>query len=182
MRTHRSISSQHSPPRPNDFGRIYTHYHKKVYEYFFYHTSRDIELAEDLTEETFTRALTHFAQFKNIGYRYGTYLMTIAHNVLVNYYRKQKSIPWSRLTADEIKNENGEGSSTELFLEYEDVHRAIEHLSTFERRLLEMRYQQGLSIADIARATGRTPTAVKLLLFRIRKKIQREYSLNHEHI
>lgn len=175
MKVHLTTSSK-VLPQSIDFGKIYDRYHKKVYEYFFYRTNHDIELAEDLTDETFLRAFAHFSQFQDRGYAYVTYLMTIAHNLLVNHYRKQKSIPWSQLSAEEMKNEASDDARD--FLKQEDERLAEERLSEFERNLFAMKYRQGLSIAAIAQAIGRTPAAVKTLLFRIRNKMKHNFGLN----
>lgn len=166
------------PPHQADFGVIYSLYYKKIYKYFLYHTGHDIELTKDLTEETFFRALEHFSKFKDQGYSYVAYLMTIAHNLLANYYRKSKSVPWSKLSLGEIGTEENDNSDTfdtmELFLERKDLVRAIEHLTPLEHALIDMKYVLGLPITDIATRIHHTPNATKLLLFRMRNKIRRE--------
>jgi len=65
-------------------------------------TGHQKDTAEDLTQETFLRAFKHLSHFQNRGYSYLSYLLTIAHNVLVNYYRSHKLIPLSAFEGIDI--------------------------------------------------------------------------------
>ena len=153
---------------PQEYEKLYTKYSDKVFNYFWYRTGHDKPLSEDLMQETFLRAFQHLKRFNNRGYSYLTYLITIAHNVLVDHYRKPKSIPFEaievipfEITEDLERKSDGEA-----------LWRAIQDLPQSNRDKLLMKYQQGMSIKDIAIATGTTENAVKLSLSRSRKKLK----------
>ncbi|NCO05429.1 MAG: hypothetical protein GW939_04800, partial [Candidatus Magasanikbacteria bacterium] len=83
-------------------------------------------------------------------------------------YRKPKSIPFEaievipfEITEDLERKSDGEA-----------LWRAIQDLPQSNRDKLLMKYQQGMSIKDIAIATGTTENAVKLSLSRSRKKLK----------
>ncbi|RJR13802.1 sigma-70 family RNA polymerase sigma factor [Candidatus Parcubacteria bacterium] len=155
------------------FEELYKKYADKVYNYFWYRTGHQKDVAEDLMQETFFRAFKHLGRFQNRGYSYLTYLLTIAHNVLANYYRSKKMIPLSEL------GEIGEDfdvpaeitDSLERKSEAEALWRAIQDLSGTERDAILMFYQKEMPIKDISRVMGRTENAIKLILSRARKKL-----------
>lgn len=153
---------------PREYERLYIKYSDKVFNYFWYRTGHDKMLSEDLMQETFLRAFQHLRQFNNRGYSYLTYLITVAHNVLVDHYRKPKSIPFAAIedmpyevTADIEKKSDAEA-----------LWRAIQDLPHSNRDKLIMKYQQNMSIKDIATATGATENAVKLSLSRTKNKLR----------
>ena len=149
---------------------LYKKYADKVFNYFWYRTGHDKMLSEDLMQETFFRAFRHLKRFRVRGYSYLTYLLNIAHNLLVDHYRKPKSIPVDELPTDTIQYE-----ITEDLLRKSDAEalwRAIQELPQSNRDKLLMKYQEDMSIKDIATVTGTTENAVKLSLSRTRKKLK----------
>ncbi|OJI08727.1 MAG: hypothetical protein COV08_03150 [Candidatus Vogelbacteria bacterium CG10_big_fil_rev_8_21_14_0_10_49_38] len=153
---------------PKEYAKLYTKYSDKVFNYFWYRTGHDKSLSEDLMQETFLRAFQHLKRFNSRGYSYLTYLITIAHNVLVDHYRKPKSMPFEAIEdiPFEITEDLARKSDAEV------LWRAIQELPQSNRDKLLMKYQQDMSIKDIATATGTTENAVKLSLSRTRKKLK----------
>lgn len=158
---------------PKEYEKLYTKYSDKIFNYFWYRTGHDRMLSEDLMQETFLRAFRHLKRFKTRGYSYLTYLIAIAHNVLVDHYRKPKSIPFEAI--EDMPYEITE--DLERKYDAEVLWRAIQYLPESNRDKLLMKYQQGMSIKDIATATGTTENAVKLSLSRTRKKLK-----SHPHL
>ena len=68
------------------FGLLYDHYHVSVYRFLFYRT-RSQALAEDLTSETFFRALRSMNNFRWQGKDFGAWLMTIARNLATDHFK-----------------------------------------------------------------------------------------------
>lgn len=153
---------------PKEYEKLYTKYSDKVFNYFWYRTGHDKMLSEDLMQETFLRGFQHLNRFNYRGYSYLTYLITIAHNVLVDHYRKPKSVPFEAI--DDIPYEVIE--DIEKKSDAEVLWRAIQDLPQSNRDKLLMYYQQDMPIRDIAIATGTTENAVKLSLSRTKKKLK----------
>ena len=152
------------------FEELYRRYADKVYNYFWYRTGHQKDVAEDLMQETFYRAFKHLSRFQIRGYSYLTYLLTIAHNILANYYRSQKMIPMSEL-GDDFDVPAEITDSLERKIEAEALWRVVQDLSPTERDAILMRYQKEMSIKDISRIMNRSENAVKLILSRARKKL-----------
>ena len=68
------------------FGMLYDHYQGSVYRFLFYRT-RSGTLAEDLTSETFFRALRNMQNFRWQGKDFGAWLMTIARNLATDHFK-----------------------------------------------------------------------------------------------
>ena len=155
-----------------DFGLIYTKYRDTVYGYLLKRVDRNEEVTDDLTEETFLHALESLPHFAPTGKSYLSYLLTIAHNILLNYYRTKKPV-----ALDEYEKIMSSGSEQES-LEHAEVHQeaeavlgAIHKLDRAGEEILSLRYEKGFSIKRIAQTIHKTPNAVKLALSRYRKKI-----------
>lgn len=153
---------------PKEYEKLYTKYSDKVFNYFWYRTGHDKMLSEDLMQETFLRGFQHLSRFQNREYSYLTYLITIAHNVLVDHYRKPKSVPFEAI--EDIPYEVTE--DIEKKSDAEALWRAVQDLPRSNLDKLLMYYQQDMSIKDIATATGTTENAVKLSLSRTKKKLR----------
>src|SRR6201999_3293380 len=68
------------------FGQLYDHYHVSVYRFVYYRVG-STALAEDLTSETFFRALRSMGWFRGQGKDFGAWLMTIARNLTTDHFK-----------------------------------------------------------------------------------------------
>ena len=127
---------------PKAYEAVYRKYADKVFNYFWYRTGHDKPLSEDLMQETFLRAFQQRSKYKAKGYSYQTYLLTIAHNLLVDHYRKPKSIPVESLSTDVMPYE----ITKELVNKFdaEPLWRAVQELPQSQRDALLMFYQQDM--------------------------------------
>ena len=157
-----------SKNNPKEYEKIYKKYSTKIFNYFWYRTGHNRDLSEDLMQETFIKAFIARSKYKTSGYSYLTYLITIAHNVLVDYYKKPKNISIEDLPKDipyEITEELEKKSDAEA------LWRAIQNLPQNNRDALLMFYQEDMPVRDIAKVLNTTENAVKLNLSRTRKKL-----------
>jgi RNA polymerase sigma-70 factor (ECF subfamily) len=155
---------------PRLFEELYKRYRNQIYNYFWYRTGRQKEVAEDLMQETFLRAFLYLNRFKVKKHPYIAYLSTIAHNILVNYYRSKRMIPLSYLGEDfdapvDIQR------SLEKKIELENLWKTIQELPPLWKDILLMKYKRNMSIREIGRIVGKSENAVKLILSRARKKL-----------
>lgn len=152
---------------PHEFEALYSKYADKVFNYFWYRTGHDKMLSEDLMQETFLRAFLHLDKFQIRGYSYLTYLLTIAHRLLIDHYRKPTAIPIE--DAEDVPYQITE--DLERKSDAEALWHAIQTLPSSNRDVLLMHYQDEKPVKDIATITGSTENAVKLNLSRTRKKL-----------
>lgn len=147
-----------------EFEVLYAKYNKKIFSYFLAHL-KDISLAEDFTQETFIKALSHVQTFVPTNASYQTYLFRIAHNILVNHYRKV--LPLSSEHMQELSAKIPANS-----LEIYSLKEGIETLSNEEKDMLSLVYEQGYAMKEIADKKNKSENAVKLQISRIRKKLR----------
>ena len=157
---------------PEAYEALYKKYAKRVYDYFWFRAGRVKEVAEDLAQETFVKAYQKLPNFRLRAYSYFSYLLTIAHNTLVKYYRKPKTESLEEL-GDVPDGASGEThrEKSEIKEKAEFLWQAVENMP--EKEILLLKYRDGLKIKDIARFTGKSENAVKLALSRAREKLAR---------
>jgi RNA polymerase sigma-70 factor (ECF subfamily) len=149
------------------FGLLYDHYQSSVYRFLFYRT-RSAQLAEDLTSETFFRALRSMNSFRWQGKDFGAWLMTIARNLCTDHFkagRTRLEVTTEDMGAHDDSTEGPEGAvlaslTNELLME------ALTRLPEEQRDCLVMRFLQGFSIAETAAVLDRSDGAVKQLQLR----------------
>jgi RNA polymerase sigma-70 factor (ECF subfamily) len=149
------------------FGQLYDHYQPSVYRFLYYRVG-SMTLAEDLTAETFFRALRSMHSFRWQGKDFGAWLMTIARNLTADHFKAGRT----RLeqTTEDMQTLDTTSDSPEAevlsTLTNETLLRALGELPTEQRECLIMRFLQGLSIAETAEILGRSSGAVKQLQLR----------------
>ncbi|MBO0846278.1 MAG: sigma-70 family RNA polymerase sigma factor [Nocardioides sp.] len=149
------------------FGQLYDHYQGSVYRFVFYRT-RSQSLAEDLTSETFLRALRNMGGFRWQGKDFGAWLMTIARNLCTDHFkagRTRLELPTEDMGAHDDATEGPEHAvlaslTNDVLLD------GLRRLSDEQRDCLIMRFLQGLSIAETAAVLDRSEGAVKQLQLR----------------
>jgi RNA polymerase sigma-70 factor (ECF subfamily) len=149
------------------FGLLFDHYHPSVYRFLF-HRTRSQALAEDLTSETFFRALRGMANFRWQGKDFGAWLMTIARNLCTDHYkagRTRLEMTTEDMTPHDDATEGPE-ESVLASLTNEVLLKALGSLPPEQKDCLIMRFLQGMSIAETAQVLGRSDGAIKQLQLR----------------
>ncbi len=149
------------------FGQLYDHYQPSVYRFLFYRT-RSVPLAEDLTSETFFRALRSMTGFRWQGKDFGAWLMTIARNLATDHFKAGRT-RLEQTTEDMAAHDDAtEGPEDAVMagLTNEILVEALRELPDEQRDCLVMRFLQGMSIAETAAVLDRSEGAVKQLQLR----------------
>lgn len=149
------------------FGMLYDHYNGAVYRFLYYRT-RSQALAEDLTSETFFRALRSMTGFRWQGKDFGAWLMTIARNLATDHFKAGRTR--LELTTEDmgLHDDAAEGPESEVLagLTNEILLKALSQLADEQRDCIVMRFLQGMSIAETAAVLGRSEGAIKQLQLR----------------
>lgn len=149
---------------PNRFSPLYEKYFPYLERYFLARVNHDREVARDMAQDVFLRAFEKLPAFHTENASFGTYLLRIAHNLLIDRYRRATRMDKLRV-ADVEECEGVVRPTSEL-----EVNWAL--LSALDRELMDLKYQEGYSIREIATRTRLTENAVKLRLSRARKKLR----------
>lgn len=158
------------------FAELYEAYADRVYRYLLVRTSQPAE-AEELTSRTFLQAFAHLDRYRGRGSGFGAWLMTIAHNLLVNWYRDRGRRPPTAPLDDAMAVASempGPESSLLRSERVQYVREAIGRLAAERQRLVALKYVHGMSNAEIGRMMGRSEGAVKSLHHRTLRQLQDE--------
>ncbi len=156
------------------FSDLYEAYVGRVYRYLLSRTSDPAE-AEELTSRTFLNALTRLHQFRGGGAKFQSWLMSIAHNLLVNWYRDRgRRPPIEALDAAVAVPADipGPEASLEENERIGRVRAAISSLPVDRQQVIALKYVDGRTNAEIGRMMGRTEGAVKALHHRTLRDLQ----------
>lgn len=150
------------------FAPLYIRYFERVYGYC-YRRLGGVEDAADATSVIFTRALAALPTCRAESFR--SWLFTIAHNVLADEYRRQRT---DRPLADALELPDHAPTPEDLALSAETtatVTRLLAQLSDEQRKVLELRLA-GLSSREIGEVLGKHPNAVDQLQFRAMTRLR----------
>lgn len=156
------------------FAGLYEAYYDKIYRYVMFKTGDTVE-AEDLTEEVFLRMLESIGSFKWQGYPFTSWLFRIAHNLVIDYYRKSGRQKKTSLD-DAMRVVGSDGVDVDRKLDIElsikEVKDAMGGLTQLQQEVLSLRFAGGLSVAETAEAMGKKENAVKALQHAAIKKLR----------
>ena len=157
-----------------EFSELYKAHLRDVYSYSYYRVGNHHD-AEDLTEQAFLQAYRHFdrARRESDGRPLRPWLIRIAHNLALNYYRDRSRRPQTPLdSADPIPARHGTEAIAEGREELRQVIDKLDHLPDDRRDALIMRFALGMDNREIARAMGRTDGATKVLIHRAIRQLE----------
>lgn len=156
------------------FGRLYDHYSDTVYRYIYYRVNSRAT-AEDLTSETFLRALRRIGTFTWQGRDFGAWLVTIARNLVADHFKSSRFrlevTTGEMLDANEVAR-SPEDSVLEL-LSNQALLTAVRKLNPQQQECVTLRFLQGLSVAETARVMGKNEGAIKTLQYRAVRTLAR---------
>jgi RNA polymerase sigma-70 factor, ECF subfamily len=142
---------------PDLLDRLIEQYQHRLLRYLLYLTGRR-ELAEDLFQETWIRVLERGHQFSD-QYTFGTWLFTIARNLTIDYMRRKQPASLDGLLHDDAGESNfdvpatAQASAFDLTLQREQnehISAGMERLPAEYREALVLRFQEGMSLEEIA--------------------------------
>ena len=147
---------------------IYRAYAQTVYRYLLALT-RDADLAEELTQETFYQAIRSVGRFRGES-RVSTWLCAIAKNQLL-LYRRRKRAPLPEAEAEPAPSAEGEALG---LMERKELLRAIHALPEPGREILYLRAFGGLSYREIGAIFGKTENWARVTCCRAREALRKE--------
>ncbi|PLX11126.1 MAG: RNA polymerase subunit sigma-70 [Marinilabiliales bacterium] len=157
------------------FEVLYSRYHKKVLDKC-YSFVKDKNLAEELTEDIFSKVYEKLSSFKQLS-AFSSWLYTITYNHCIDYLRAKKKLHYPNWNAKnelpEIIDELDESLNE---ITYENLLVVLEMIHSEEKALLLMKYKDDLSLKQISTALRISEDAAKMRLKRARARVIYLYS------
>jgi RNA polymerase sigma-70 factor (ECF subfamily) len=135
----------------------------------------DAALAEDLTQDTFIRAMRAITtSFRGGSSEFVAWIVRIARNRFLDHVKSGR-VRWELAVEDvpvTLSTSNPEHDVLAV-IEGIDLRRALTFLTAEQQEVVFLRFLQGLQISDVATVTGRSEGAVKALQFRALRSLQK---------
>ena len=143
------------------FDELLARYQGKLFNYIYF-IVRNQEIAEDIFQETFVKAITTIQQGRyTASGKFGAWLTRIAHNMIIDGFRQERSENTISNDETEVDLLNDmdlcdDNIETQIINEQTlaDVRRLVDALPDNQREVVYMRFYQDLSFKEIADITG----------------------------
>ncbi|MCH8825869.1 MAG: sigma-70 family RNA polymerase sigma factor [Chloroflexi bacterium] len=159
----------------SSFGELYERFFDQIYRYVSFKTGSPSE-AEDITGEVFVRMLESIHKFKWQGHPFSSWLFRIAHNLVVDHFRRKGkrnvvSLDNTTINVEAVAVDVDSHIDTEMSMD--EVRKAMVGLTVLQKEVISLRFAAGLSVAETAEAVGKKENAVKALQHAGLKKLRR---------
>ena len=165
-----------------EFSAVVTKHRPQIFR-FLLASTRDVDLAETLTQECFLKAHRNWSSFRGDSSAM-TWLMRIAINLQKDHWRNRRMQFWRQTRTNSVDLDeasewlpSGESSQEQKLLARErvtQVWKAVEGLSERQRTVFLLRYVEELELAEIAQTTGLSEGTVKAHLSRALGRVRAE--------
>jgi RNA polymerase sigma-70 factor (ECF subfamily) len=158
------------------FGQLYDRYVDVVHRYIAFRVNNHA-LAEDLTSETFLRALRRISSFTWQGRDFGAWLVTIARNLITDHFKSSR-YKLEHATSDLVEaghdgRQDGPEGEVLAGITNAALLEAVKRLGPEQQECIVLRFLQGMSVAETAAVLGKNEGAVKALQYRAVKALAR---------
>lgn len=160
---------------PESFAQLYLIYCDRIHRFVLFRVG-DEQIAEDLTSQTFLKAWEKLGNYQMRGLPFGAWLFRIARNIVFDHYRNFRETveleAGLEMKADPAANVV---EVAEKHLEADLVQAALRRLTDDQRRVLTLKFNDGLSTTEVAQVMGKRCGAVRALQMRGLQSLQRRH-------
>ena len=167
------------------YGELYHRHARRLMGFFYRQTGSDESLAADLTQDAFMRVWTARNKFQVSGSRsqvssFRTWLLTIAYNLLKNHYRHSEHEKdyesFAIQTQEEARDSNIIDQLDQQAFDH-DLSQLLEAMSPERRLLFSLRFEEELTVPQIAQVMSLPEGTVKSRLYTLTQLLKQK--LNH---
>ena len=150
------------------FSDIYTELSRPIYNFLFARL-RQKEVAEDLLQTVFLKAWNNLGSYKQTTKaKFSTWLFQIANYTLIDYWRTRKDI----VDISAVENLSTFAQDPKLYEEYDYLWKALRELPAEYQTVLELRFREDLSVAEVASIMNKSQVGVRVLQHRAIKVLK----------
>jgi len=163
---------------PSAFDALYELHFERIY-FFIFSRVHDRASAEDITSETFHKALASLPSYEYRGTPFAAWLYRIASNAIVDHYKRSNR----EQQLDDLEHPLAQPELSSHDLEFIERHvhffRLVEQLPEVQRRVVCERFVEDRSIREIAQRLSKTEGAIKQLQFRALQTLRAQIGDRH---
>ena len=160
----------------DNFGQFYDEYINKIFNFIYYKTHHK-ETAEDLTSETFIKALDKLDMFNENKGSFSTWLYRIARNTVIDFYRTKKDNiniddVWDLSTDEDVLRD------LDTAKKLEDIKKYLKILKSEQREIVILRVWEEMSYREISKVMGKSEASCKMAFSRTIKVLKEKMPLS----
>ncbi len=156
------------------FSELYKRFNQRLYYYFFRMLGSDKELANDFLQDLFLKIINKPELF-NPGYKFSSWIFTIAHNMCKNEYRSRevRQVVQINENPDQFINDISENdfNKEELIAQ---IFTELENLEENQKAILLLKYKENFSLKEISEILGLPTGTIKSRLHYARIELSKK--------
>jgi RNA polymerase sigma-70 factor (ECF subfamily) len=161
--------------KSDEFSKLYDQYVKKIYNFIYYKTYHR-ETAEDLTSDTFMKALKNFDSFDTNKGSFSSWIYKIARNTVIDFYRTKKN----NINIEDVwdlSEEEDLDSDFDAKERVKKVRKYLKKLKSDQREIIILRVWEGMSYKEISEIMNKTETSCRVSFSRTIKQLRKDMPL-----
>ena len=164
------------------FSQAYDQYSAGILRHIYFRVS-DLNVAEDLTQETFFKAWRNIASqdSDSLIKNFKAFFYKIANNLIIDHYRGKykQTVSLEDIKEKELAYEASQEKEIERAFEKEEIEKHLSLLKDEYRQMLLYRYMDELSIKEVADITGKSLNNIRVITHRALNALRSKYE-QHE--
>ena len=156
------------------FSQIYSSFINRIYKYIFYRIYAK-EIAEDLTSQTFLKAVEKIHSYKSNKGSFAAWLYRIARNLVIDYLRSNR-IKDDIFTLTHLSQEDDVEKTVLQKESLEQLQNFMDGLEINQREIILLRVWDGLSYKEISQVMGKSEKNCKMIFSRALAKLRSDFS------
>ncbi len=155
------------------FGVLYDNYFDQIFRFVFKRLGGLEEIAGDLTQQTFMKAMVNLSKYEDRGFPFSSWLYRIAQNEINLYFRQQKKEVSVPINENQLKDMAKEAEISR-HMSSDDQKKLVEVMNKLKPEqldLIELRFFQEMSFKQISEIYSITEANAKMRTYRILERI-----------
>jgi RNA polymerase sigma-70 factor (ECF subfamily) len=162
---------------PAAFKPVYDKWLPRVYRYFYFRVGNEKD-AEDLTSQVFLQVCEALPRYR-ISARFSTWLFTIAHSRVVDFYRKKRpEIDLDKIT--QLPSPGNMAVDVDRQEEFDRVTGLLRTCTDEEQELIRLRFFADLNYAEIGVVLHKREDAVRKATTRLIQRLQAQTEVDYD--
>ena len=162
---------QEAKKNKEKFRPIYNRYYEIVFR-FIYQRTGDETTTSEIVSDVFYKALENIDRYEFRGLPFSSWLLRIAHNETIKYYRKASKTRVVKLETSHLQNLTPEENENHIEKLKPFLLKALQNLKIDDLQLIEMRFFEGRPFKEMAEILNKRESAVKMKVYRTLEKLK----------
>ena len=154
------------------FSVLYNKYFKEIFLFILKKTANE-SLADELSSNTFMKAMTNLTKYRDMGFPFSSWLYRIASNEVYKYFRDNNKVQEVEINERDAVTFLGELELDDNSDQINQLMTSLSEMKEDQSDLIEMRYFEKLSFNEIGEVLGITGNNAKIKVYRAIDKLKK---------